>query len=51
MYSKTGNLEGCSLEGSQIIMDKAYEGNQTKQLVVDLDIEPMVPPKNHRLAP
>ena len=38
-------------EGAQVIMDKAYEGNDTRQLVFDLGMEPVVPPKSHRLSP
>lgn len=32
-------------------MDKAYEGNETRQLVFDLGMEPVVPPKVNRLSP
>lgn len=32
-------------------MDKAYEGNETRQLVFDLGLEPVVPPKCDRLNP
>jgi transposase len=32
-------------------MDKAYEGNETRQLVLDLKLEPVVPPKADRLNP
>ena len=32
-------------------MDRAYEGNETRQLVFDLGIEPVVPPKRNRCAP
>jgi transposase len=32
-------------------MDKAYEGNETRQLVLDLKLEPVVPPKSGRLNP
>lgn len=32
-------------------MDKAYEGNETRQLVFDLGLEPVVPPKCGRLNP
>ncbi len=30
-------------------MDKAYEGNETRQMVFDMKIEPVVPPKANRL--
>ena len=32
-------------------MDKAYEGNETRQLVFDLELQPVVPPKSDRLNP
>jgi transposase len=32
-------------------MDKAYEGDETRQLVLDLEMEPVVPPKCNRIAP
>jgi hypothetical protein len=32
-------------------MDRAYEGNETRQLVFDLNLEPVVPPKVNRLTP
>lgn len=31
-------------------MDKAYEGNETRQLAFDLGMEPVVPPKPNRLS-
>ena len=34
-----------------MLMDKAYEGNQTRQLVLDLGMIPVVPPKSNRLDP
>ena len=34
-----------------LTMDKAYEGDETRQLVMDLDIQPVVPPKGSRLDP
>ncbi len=30
-------------------MDRAYEGNSMRQLVFDLDLFPVVPPKSNRL--
>ncbi len=30
-------------------MDRAYEGDETRQLVFDLQLEPVVPPKLNRL--
>ena len=32
-------------------MDKAYEGDETRQLVFDLGMTPVVPPKKNRLTP
>ena len=32
-------------------MDRAYEGNETRQLVLDLGFIPVVPPKSNRLDP
>lgn len=31
-------------------MDKAYEGGETRQLVLELGMEPVVPPKRNRLT-
>lgn len=31
-------------------MDKAYEGDETRQLVFDLGMTPVVPPKENRVA-
>ena len=36
-------------EGLPMLMDKAYEGNETRQLVLDLGMIPVVPPKSNRL--
>ena len=32
-----------------MIMDRAYEGDETRQLVLDLGMNPVVPPKANRL--
>lgn len=32
-----------------MIMDRAYEGDETRQLVLSLELEPVVPPKANRL--
>jgi len=32
-------------------MDRAYEGLPTRQLVLDLGFEPVVPPKSNRIDP
>ena len=34
-----------------MIMDRAYEGNCTRQLVLELGFQPVVPPKGNRVAP
>jgi transposase len=33
------------------VMDRAYEGNETRQLVLSLGIVPVVPPKSNRVDP
>jgi hypothetical protein len=38
-------------EGLPMLMDRAYEGNETRQLVLDLGMIPVVPPKSNRLDP
>jgi transposase len=43
-------LENQGWEGTQVIMHKAYEGNETQQLVVALGMVPVVPPKSNRLT-
>jgi transposase len=32
-------------------MDKAYEGNKTRSLVISLNLTPVVPPKSNRKKP
>lgn len=44
-------LENKCWEGTHVIMDKAYEGDETRQLVLDLGMLPVVPPKTNRLSP
>ena len=34
-----------------MLMDRAYEGDETRQLVLDLGFTPVVPPKRNRLNP
>ena len=36
-------------EGLPLLMDRAFEGNETRQLVLDLGMIPVVPPKSNRL--
>ncbi len=33
-----------------LLMDRAYEGNETRQLALDLGFIPVVPPKQNRLT-
>lgn len=34
-----------------LLMDRAYEGDETRQLALDLGFVPVVPPKTNRLDP
>lgn len=34
-----------------LVMDRAYEGDETRQLVLDLGLTPVVPPKSNRRNP
>ncbi len=43
-------FENKGWEGTSVIMDKAYEGDETRQLVLDLGMDPVVPPKGNRLS-
>ena len=36
-------------EGLPLLMDRAFEGDETRQLVLDLGMIPVVPPKSNRL--
>ncbi len=45
------SMKDCGWNGAKVIMDKAYEGDETRQLVLDLGMEPVVPPKSNRLSP
>src|SRR5713101_4656159 len=38
-------------EGLPMLMDRAYEGDETRQLVLDLGMVPVVPPKSNRIEP
>ena len=38
-------------DGVPIVMDRAYEGDQTRQLVLELGFKPVVPPHPNRLHP
>ena len=51
--------EGCKLLSSlgkprwpvHLLMDRAYEGNETRQLALELGFIPVVPPKSNRIEP
>jgi transposase len=38
-------------KGLPMLMDRAYEDNQTRQLVLELGMVPVVPPKLNRIEP
>lgn len=38
-------------QGCHLIMDRAYEGDEMRQLALDLGFTPVVPPKSNRLSP
>jgi transposase len=38
-------------EPLHVLMDRAYEGDETRQLALDLGFIPVVPPKSNRLEP
>jgi transposase len=38
-------------EGLPLLMDRAYEGDETRQLVLSLGMVPVVPPKSNRIDP
>lgn len=40
-----------SFPGMPVIMDRAYEGDETRQLVFSFDMLPVVPPKSNRVNP
>jgi transposase len=42
---------GSMPEGLPLLMDRAYEGNETRQLALDLGMMPVVPPKCNRIEP
>ena len=42
---------GPVIQGLPLLMDRAYEGDETRQLVLDLGLIPVVPPKSNRLHP
>ena len=38
-------------EGLPMLMDRAYEGDETRQWVLQLGMVPVVPPKSNRIEP
>ena len=42
---------GPVAEPTPLIMDRAYEGDDTRQVALDLGYVPVVPPKSNRLDP
>jgi transposase len=42
---------GAMPNGLPMLMDRAYEGDETRQLVLDLGMIPVVPPKSNRITP
>ena len=42
---------GAAPDSCAIIMDRAYEGDETRALASDLGFSPVVPPKSNRKAP
>ena len=42
---------GPMREGLPLLIDRTYEGNETRQLVLDLGMIPVAPPKSNRLHP
>jgi transposase len=45
-WAKNQLIESCN-----VLMDRAYEGNETRQLVFDLGMNPVVPPNPNRVQP
>ena len=43
--------KGRPIRSIPVIMDRAYEGAETRQLVLDLGLEPVVPPRRNRSDP
>ena len=44
-------LKAMGRQADFVIMDRAYEGEETRQLVLDLGMAPVVPPKMNRISP
>ena len=45
------NRLGPRHENLSVVMDRAYEGNETRQLALELGFTPVVPPLSNRIAP
>jgi transposase len=45
------NQLGRAPQPRSLLMDRAYEGAETRQLALQLGYEPVVPPKSNRLDP
>ena len=45
------NRLGAQHENLPVVMDRAYEGNETRQLALELGFTPVVPPLSTRIAP
>ena len=42
---------GNAYKGIPVLMDRAYEGNETRQLALAFGHKPVVPPKKNRIDP
>jgi len=42
---------GAASVPTHLLMDRAYEGDETRQLSLELGFTPVVPPKTNRLEP
>ena len=45
------NRLGRQTDGPALIMDRAYQGDETRQLALSLGYEPVVPPLRTRIGP
>lgn len=44
-------LQSDPPEADHVVMDRAYEGDETRQLILELEMNPVVPPKQNRRHP
>jgi len=44
-------LKTTNLQADFVIMDRAYEGDETRQLVMDFGMTPVMPTKTNRISP